>query len=65
MDYFEPQHESGLIERFEQAADRTRRLHRLRAMLGAEEAGRETLDEQIRRAETLLRSIGRQLRRSA
>jgi len=65
MDYLEPQHESGLIEHFEQAADRTRRLHRLRAMLGDGEAGRETLDEQIRRAESMMRSISRRLRRSA
>jgi len=44
MDYFEPQVEAGLIERFEQAADRMRRLYRLRSMLAEGEHGRDTLD---------------------
>lgn len=57
--------ESGLIEQFEVAADRTRRLYRLRSMLSEHAQGRPALDNQIREAESTMRSIGRRLRRSA
>jgi hypothetical protein len=66
--HFQPT-EAGLIERFEQAADRTRRLHRLRMRLGednrADRRDRDAIDEQIRESEAVMRSIGRRLRRSA
>ncbi|MEM1208664.1 MAG: hypothetical protein AAF586_04020 [Planctomycetota bacterium] len=63
MEPIQIENESGLIEQFEVAADRTRRLYRLRSRLG--EHGREALDDQIREAESAMRSIGRRLRRSA
>lgn len=65
MEPYDFESETGLIERFEVAADRTRRLYRLRSTLGESASAREALDEQIRQAESRMRQIGRRLRRSA
>ncbi|MEM0914233.1 MAG: hypothetical protein AAGB29_13415 [Planctomycetota bacterium] len=65
MEPIQIESESGWIEQFERVADRARRLYRLRSTLGEAAAGRAALNDQIREAESAMRSIGRRLRRSA